>query len=110
MRYSPTSEAFIRTEHGALGALGSRKRARRDSPSTNLNIPTPAMKITATTAGAGGIAIHLGSSSISPTNCCARNVLKSTDERDQEERGSKNDSPSYDLVPVQILIGTALLP
>jgi hypothetical protein len=54
------------------------------------------MEITATTADAGGTAIHLGSSAISPTTCCVRNVLKSTNERDQEERGSKNEgSPSY---------------
>jgi hypothetical protein len=36
------------------------------------------------------IAIHLGSSSISTTTCCARIALPSTDERAQEKR-SRND-------------------
>jgi hypothetical protein len=69
------------------------------------------MEITATTAGASGIAIHLGSSSILPTTCFARNVRKSTDERDQEERESqievaeRSEAPRSGLTPDHLRSG-----
>ena len=53
-----------------------------------MKILTPTTEISATTAGASGIAIHVGSSSISTTTCCARNALPSTDERAQEKRSN----------------------